>query len=633
MKKKITVIFKTHLDIGYTDLACEVEKRYFNEFITNAVKTADWFREHDHNGFRYRWTVGAWLVSEYLERADAKGRRLLEKAVADGDIVWHAMPFTTHSEFAGREVFAAGLRTHLDLNARFGKSVHAGKMTDVPGHTRGIIAPMVENGIDFLHIGINPASAVVQVPPLFRWRNRAGQEIIVAYQPTYGTLLQMPDGNAFLVSVAGDNTGCHKPETVLEILKDLHGKFPDAEIRSGTFDDMAECAARYRDTLPVVTSEIGDSWIHGMATDPVKTAQYRACVRFAETMRPGKTKERFLRKLELVAEHTWGVCIQIYLPEERTWNGKSMEKLSRRFPKCEASWREQRAYIPAALDVLPKGMREKLEKTLAGLAVPPNGNGAGERRTDELFFETRHYTFRIDAERGCLADVKRKDGTMLFAKAGLFAGDRYSPADYREYQDNYLRLKEGWPLHDFGHPGMPEKPHVTVEGVASRVTAAKTSDGLRIVLRSRKGNLFMKGWEEVWDFPDSAAEIRVAFRWRGKDPSRIAHSLWVGFEPTASLGAMSFTKLGEKIDPQDVCAGGGRALHAIDGAVLFGGEKILTSSDAPLLAPGERDICRFRNPLPTGGVAPFWFNLYNNVWGTNFPVWFGEDAVFRFTIR
>ena len=27
------------------------------------------------------------------------------------------------------------------------------------------------------------------------------------------------------------------------------------------------------------------------------------------------------------------------------------------------------------------------------------------------------------------------------------------------------------------------------------------------------------------------------------------------------------------------------------------------------------------------------FLLYDNVWGTNFPMWFGEDARFRFVLR
>ena len=27
-----------------------------------------------------------------------------------------------------------------------------------------------------------------------------------------------------------------------------------------------------------------------------------------------------------------------------------------------------------------------------------------------------------------------------------------------------------------------------------------------------------------------------------------------------------------------------------------------------------------------------YFNLYNNVWNTNFPMWYEDDALFRFSI-
>ena len=33
---------------------------------------------------------------------------------------------------------------------------------------------------------------------------------------------------------------------------------------------------------------------------------------------------------------------------------------------------------------------------------------------------------------------------------------------------------------------------------------------------------------------------------------------------------------------------------------------------------------------PAGGAMHV--NLYNNVWGTNFPMWYEEDARFRFVL-
>ena len=47
-------------------------------------------------------------------------------------------------------------------------------MTDVPGHTRSIVAPMGRVGIHFLHIGVNPASPIPSVPEFCRWRDTDG---------------------------------------------------------------------------------------------------------------------------------------------------------------------------------------------------------------------------------------------------------------------------------------------------------------------------------------------------------------------------------------------------------------------------------------------------------------------------
>jgi hypothetical protein len=83
-----------------------------------------------------------------------------------------------------------------------------------------------------------------------------------------------------------------------------------------------------------------------------------------------------------------------------------------------------------------------------------------------------------------------------------------------------------------------------------------------------------------------------------------------------------------------VVRGGNRKLHAIDRYVAYRDGRdhlFIESMDAPLLAPGQPSLLDFNNkppPLKKG----MHFNLYNNVWGTNFPMWYDEDARFRFVL-
>ena len=39
--KKVHVVFKTHLDVGYTDYAYKVISKYFDDFIPKAIELAN----------------------------------------------------------------------------------------------------------------------------------------------------------------------------------------------------------------------------------------------------------------------------------------------------------------------------------------------------------------------------------------------------------------------------------------------------------------------------------------------------------------------------------------------------------------------------------------------------------------
>ena len=651
--KRITIVFKTHLDIGFTALASEVTRRY-PQFIRNAVATADYFRAKDPlpNGFRYRWNVGAWLIDSFLAQADAADAAFLDKAIRAGDIVWHALPFTMESEVAGLAAFRAGLGRARDLDHRFARRTRAAKLTDVPGHTRGIVGPLTEAGVTLLHIGTNPGCGVCKLPEAFRWRDVEGRELLVVYQTDYGQLLTLPGGDeAFLVSVAGDNTGAHAPETVEKILDNLRRDHPGAAILSGTFDDMATALEARRDALPVVTAELGSTWVHGFASDPVLTARYREALRFAETLAPA-ARESFLRELELVAEHTCGVNVKQYLKDDRHWTGAAMCRLGGLHPRsdaaarranetdkgyamCVRSWDEQREYIDKAARVLAPSDRRALRRRLSALfaqAIPADAVDAHPLVGDALRIRTTHFSFSIDTERGCLKDLRRVDGTRLFSTALLFGGELFGPDDYATYYRNYLRLQCWWTHHDFGKPGMPRRKYRLIDGFPVKALELPESDGRRLLLRSRRGNVFAKAWEMELHLPDSVPELRATLRVLGKDPSRATHALWCSFAPAKGQGALTFSKLGEHIDPADVVEGGARTLHAVDGILRLAGGASVETLDAPLVAPSVRDLLwKRRNPLPRSG-APFHINLYNNVWGTNFPQWFGDDMAYRFIL-
>jgi len=68
-------------------------------------------------------------------------------------------------------------------------------------------------------------------------------------------------------------------QEVLGYYEILRAEFPNARLSASSLDNFFDVVQSVRDRLPVVTSEFGDTWIQGVASDPHKCAEYRAVSR------------------------------------------------------------------------------------------------------------------------------------------------------------------------------------------------------------------------------------------------------------------------------------------------------------------------------------------------------------------
>ena len=274
--KTIHLVFKTHLDIGFTDHAEKVRRQYNEQFIPQALNTAEHFYAEDATAPAFVWTTGAWLIWDHLNSQDASKVARLERAIDRGLIAWHGLPYTTHTELMSPALFRAGLSYSQELDQRFGKTTIAAKMTDVPGHTLGMVPLLAEAGIRFLHLGVNTASPVPDVPPIFRWRAPSGEEVVVMYQGSYGET-DFPAGSEIGLSFAHteDNIGPQSVGQTVGAYRALAHEHPGVTVVASTLDAFGAEMWTRREDFPVVDIEIGDSWIHGAGADPVKIARFR----------------------------------------------------------------------------------------------------------------------------------------------------------------------------------------------------------------------------------------------------------------------------------------------------------------------------------------------------------------------
>jgi len=629
--KKIIVIFKTHLDVGYTELAETVVKRYNTEFIPNAIKAAEELCDRNEG---FVWTTGSWLLHQYLESASKQDAEHCRSAIKAGWLRWHALPFTMHSEAANAELFEYGLSLSKELDAEFGLNTIGAKCTDVPGHTIGIVPLLSRAGVKMLHIGTNGGCVVPEVPEIFRWQD-SGEEVIVVYNDGYGGFAKIPETETGVYFAhTYDNLGPPTVEQVLEVYDKLHADYPEAEITAGTLSDMAAELDSVRDVLPAITNEIGDTWIHGVASDPQKMSRFRALLRCAKDWDPSE-QQKMYKNLLMIPEHTWGLDDKTHLGDKENFTREAFDPMrgDARCKKMERSWQEQREYLDKAIADLDEPYRSMAQASQSEGCIP--------------FPDLSAYTLvdAVAAQAG-KAPLCKNGWTVAFDKTGAVAklekdGVAYADADHRlatlhyevsskeeigAYLDRYCINHGWWTWADFGKDGMPED-------LAKQSFTTKCGD----IYENKDGYLVILESESVanehFGFPGklllkltlTSEKALFDFAWFNKPALRLPESFWLGFNPVRPLSGIQ--KLGRMVNPKDVVAGGAREMHCTDGLLDFSGIT-LNTLDAPVIALDKPRPYAFYNQIPDCDKG-VWLNLYNNLWGVNFTMWYEDDARFR----
>jgi hypothetical protein len=662
MVQKIHLIFKTHLDVGFTDYAAVVLDHYFKNYIPAAIRVARQMRESDRPE-RFIWTTGSFLIYEYLERGTPVERKQMEEAILAGEIAWHALPFTTHTELMDADLFRFGLSLSAELDRRFGKTTIAAKMTDVPGHTRGIIPLLAEAGVIFLHIGVNPGSTVPGVPPLFRWRDPSGAEIIVMYESGYGsafTIEGIEDSLAF--GHTGDNLGPQSTEQVLDVYTEVRKKFPTVEIFASTLDAFASKLSPIRASLPVIDQEIGDTWIHGVGSDPIKVSRFKELSRLREAWlaeRPALADDErfkvFSRRLLMVPEHTWGMDEKTYLGDHTSYSAKDFTAARGKpnFQKFQSSWVEKRAYPQEAvnaLEDLPQAADAR--KHLQAIRpVKPDLSAWSPLLNPGDKQVAYGYCLRFDPLTGALISLISEAGTYDWAAPdghplGWLRYQTFSAADYERFFNQYILPSErnnGWAREDFTKPGLelaaPQARFWQPKVMASFSRRISEESSFLFHLVGEPHSIADYGCpQDFWleyRLGSHLTGLQIELQWFHKPACRMPEALWFSFLPClAEKTDWRIEKLGQEISPVEVVPFGNRHLHASGKYVIWLNQinrlKII-SLDAPLVAPGKPSLLDFNNELPQIGDGMH-FNLLNNLWGTNFPMWFEEDCRFRFDL-
>ena len=674
--KKVFVVSKTHLDLGFTDYAENIRCKYIEEYIPAAEALAKEVNTKSRKQFI--WTTGSWIIKEALNDTDKSRKENLVTALKKGDIVPHAMPFTTHSEVLDEDTFDFGLSIVDEIDAIRGRKTTAAKMTDVPGHTKAIVPILARHGIKLLHIGVNGSSAIPELPECFLWKCGDG-EVVVIYSGDYGGALKSKYVDEILYfDHTVDNRGAPSATKVTDKLAQIQKEYPNYEVTAGTLDDYADIIWEVRDRLPVFEGEIGDTWIHGCASDPYKAAALRELMRLKKSwlsdgsmIRTSEEYRGFSDALLCIAEHTRGLDSKMFFSDYENYLKSDFQKARKKdkvkirhpfkdFPQglifklapkgrdhsysiMERSWQEQREYIDSALSCLSANHRSEAEAVLGSLR-PPKPCDFSEYGQYSYSVKYAGYEFELN-EYGGIKSLTYNGSVIIKENSRPFLEYRsYTSKDYDFWFEHYSRNMDKhylWACPDFGKPllkyfdgkypngrfyyKMTDSYMLTEQDqIKIAVNMSLSTDICKQTGAPRKAQAI---------YTLKADGLKINLLWYGKDANRTPEAIFLHFYPCADR--CDLIKLGTEIDPESTASMGGRNLHAVEKSVMKNdGESFeIYNYHSPLISVGQGKLLEFDNKFESVEKDGISYLLYNNIWGTNFPLWYEDNASFDYFIK
>lgn len=671
--KKVIVVSKTHLDLGFTDLAENIRQKYITKFIPDAINLAA--QVNDEKSKNFVWTTGSWILKEAL---NSDCRQELIEALKSGDIAPHAMPFTTHTELYDEDTLEYGLSIVDELDEIRGRKTVAAKMTDVPGHTKSLVSALHRHNIKLLHVGVNGASALPEVPQCFLWKN-GDAEVVVIYSGLYGGAFESEYIDEVLYfDHTLDNHGAPSPQKVIDKIDSIKKQYPDYQVVAGTLDEYADAIWEIREKLPVIDAEIGDTWIHGSATDPYKSAAFRELMSLkrkwlndGSMTRESDEYKSFSDVLLCLGEHTCGRDVKIYLGDFENYLKRDFQKARARdkvvikhpfrewpynvtslgnrlmnkqpqgsYKAMEASWAEQQEYINKAINSLNICHKKEAEKAVSAL-IPQNKIDTSDFEEYDSAVQFGGITFELNKNGGIGFLAFGDDVVIKKNEESIIEYRSYGKKDYDYWLSHYSRDLEHtkiWAYADFARPLIKYAEGKYPEGrffyKAVKTLMMKSEDSVKIVAELKCDQKLCdelgapRSIQILYTLSDN--ELTFDVNWYCKDANRLTEAVFLHLYPQTN--DVKLKKMGYIIAPETVVSKGSRNLHATE-CVMLGEKYQIVNHHSPLVSIGRGKILEFDNKLESVEKDGLSFVLYNNVWGTNFPLWYEDNAKFTFEIK
>ena len=374
-----------------------------------------------------------------------------------------------------------------------------------------------------------------------------------------------------------------------------------------------------------------------------------------------------------LAEHTCGLDSKMYLADYENYLKKDFIKARKRdkvkikhplrgypinintikfrkngtysegsYSAMEKSWNEQRLYIRDALSSLSDLHKKEAENELLKLRPEKKEVLPKEQLTIN---EVDAFGWKIKInDFGGIGYLSLTENEIIRENNEPVIEYRvYGKENYDYWHKNYSRDLEGtaeWVYGDFGRPllkyaeGKYKKGSFFYKKENSFIEETEEKTKIFVDLKCDKTLCEDSGAprEVQLIYTLTSEKMKIDVSWFNKDANRLTEAIFFKIYPTDSKIKME--KLGEFVDPYTVVGKGSKNLHAVRSVVLKNNKNTIkiTNLTLPLVSVGKGKILEFDDNYEKieDGLS---YVLYNNVWGTNFPLWYEENARFEFEIN
>jgi alpha-mannosidase len=341
----------SHVDIGYTQLQSDVEKKQWQNIETALDlirKSANYPPEA-----RFKWNAEVlWAVDSYLQKAPSEKQQRLIDAIRAGDVELDAMYGNELTALCRPEELLRLMQWGPSIGQRCGVKVDSAMISDVPGYTWGIVSALSQAGVKYFSIGPNYGDRIGRtmttwVDKPFYWIGPDNKQKVLCWIPFMGYALGhtgyklneqlitrlaeleqkgYPYDVVYLRwNVGGDNG--HPDAGLSDVVKQWNAKYAYPKmVISTTSKVFREFEYVYGEKLPSFRGDFTPYWEDGAASSARETLLNRtAAERLVQAealwtiLAPGPYPvDKFAaawRNLILYDEHTWGAYNSITEPD------------------------------------------------------------------------------------------------------------------------------------------------------------------------------------------------------------------------------------------------------------------------------------------------------------------------------